>query len=65
MPVALGLLRVQGASSGRPEEMEKCIAFSHQHNILPKISQYKLDNLPHMIYLMKTGQFEGRLVVVF
>jgi len=63
MQVAMGLIRVQGASSGRPDEMAECITFPHRHNILPKTTEYSLDDFPKMIDLMRAGNFHGRMVV--
>ncbi|KAE8331444.1 chaperonin 10-like protein [Aspergillus sergii] len=65
MSLAMGLMRVQGASSGLPKEMERAIAFSHKHNIFPKIEQHKLEDLPKLVERLEKGQFEGRMVVVF
>jgi len=62
----MGFLKVRGASSGRPgPQMEKAIHFSAKHNIKPHITRYTLDQFPEMVKNLETGNFDGRMVVVF
>lgn len=45
--------------------MERAINFSAEHGITPHVTKYSLDELPKMIEKLKSGDFDGRMVVVF
>ncbi|KIX06724.1 uncharacterized protein Z518_04700 [Rhinocladiella mackenziei CBS 650.93] len=55
VPLANGLIKVKGASSGFPGPMmEKAIHFSAKHNIVPHVTKYRLDDLPEMVKKAKS-----------
>jgi len=59
-------MKVKGASSGWPGPMmEKAIKFSADHGVKPHITSFTLDEFPKMVEKMESGDFEGRMVVVF
>ena len=60
-----GLFRIKSTSTGPPHKMPKAIEFSAKHNIKAKVSQYKLEDVPKMIEMMRNGTSTGRMAVVF
>ncbi|KAH5148437.1 hypothetical protein HBH70_026480 [Parastagonospora nodorum] len=64
VPVSCGFVQVRGASSGRADEMEKCLKFSHKHNIRPKVAEFSIEQFPEMLDMMKSGRIPaGRMIV--
>jgi propanol-preferring alcohol dehydrogenase len=59
------LYRVKREATGPPQKMPKAIAFTAKHNIIPHVTEYKLEQINEMIDTMKSGKVTGRMVVVF
>jgi propanol-preferring alcohol dehydrogenase len=57
--------RVKGANNGTQSMLQKCIDFSHKHDIKPHMEVYSLDRFEEMIDVVKKGEQRGRLGVVF
>jgi D-arabinose 1-dehydrogenase-like Zn-dependent alcohol dehydrogenase len=62
----MGMVKVVGASSGRPEEMERAIEFSHDNNIACIVDARPIDQYQQMVNDMRAGQVaKGRMIVTF
>jgi D-arabinose 1-dehydrogenase-like Zn-dependent alcohol dehydrogenase len=48
-----------------PISAQKCVDFTCEHNLMPHITKYKLDDINTMIDLMRNDKTTGRMVVVF
>jgi len=57
--------RIKSTSTGPPQQMPPAVEFTAKHNIVPKCSFYKLDQINEMIETMHGGKSVGRLTVVF
>jgi len=57
--------RIKSTSTGPPQQMPPAVEFTAKHNIVPKCSFYKLDQINEMIETMHEGKSVGRLAVVF
>ena len=58
-------IRVRGSNNGTTPRLEKCVEFSHEHGIRPRVTQFKLDEFEEMLKLMESGKHKGRLGVLF
>ena len=56
---------IKSTSTGPPHKMPKAVSFTAEHKILPKVEQYKLEDINTMIDKMKNGESTGRMAVVF
>ncbi|CAG8972567.1 hypothetical protein HYALB_00011417 [Hymenoscyphus albidus] len=65
MDIAMGRFRIKGASNSIPQKMGPCINFSAKHNIKPRVTFHKLDQINEMIDAMRSGKAAGRMVVKF
>ncbi|PLB50102.1 GroES-like protein [Aspergillus steynii IBT 23096] len=66
LDILLGKYRIQGVSSGTPQQMREPIEFSHRHGIKPHMTTFQsLDDIHAMIDLMQSGKSAGRLGIVF
>lgn len=62
--VSCGLVQVKGASSGRMDEMEKAVSFSHKHQIQSNVLECGLDEYPAMVEKMRAGEITTSRVIV-
>ncbi|KAF9886162.1 hypothetical protein FE257_011987 [Aspergillus nanangensis] len=66
LDILLGKYRIQGVSSGTPQQMKEPIEFSHRHGIKPHLTTFNgLDSVHEIIDLMEGGKTAGRFGVVF
>ncbi|KAK0924707.1 hypothetical protein LTR57_005629 [Friedmanniomyces endolithicus] len=65
MDISMNRIRVRGSNNGTTPRLEKCVEFSHEHGIRPRVTQFKLDEFEEMLKLMESGKHKGRLGVLF
>ncbi|KAK1019268.1 hypothetical protein LTR54_001083 [Friedmanniomyces endolithicus] len=65
MDISMNRIRVRGSNNGTTPRLEKCVGFSHEHGIRPRVTQFKLDEFEEMLKLMESGKHKGRLGVLF
>ncbi|KAK3631856.1 hypothetical protein LTR56_016634 [Elasticomyces elasticus] len=65
MDLSMTRIRVRGSNNGTTPRLEKCVQFSHEHNITPHVTQFKLDEFEDMLKLMESGKHKGRMGVLF
>ncbi|KAH8886137.1 GroES-like protein [Thozetella sp. PMI_491] len=65
LDIAMGKYRIKGGNNGHTYNMHRAIDFSAKHNIKPRLTIYKLEQVPEMMDLMRTGKARGRLGVRF
>ena len=65
MDVSMNRIRVRGSNNGTTPRLEKCIEFSHKHNIRPHVTQFPLEKFEEMVHLMESGKHKGRMGVLF
>ena len=66
LDLLLGKIRIDGASSGVPQNMKEAIEFSHKNNIKSQITTFdKIEDIDKIITLMEEGKSAGRFGIVF
>ncbi|KAK0778937.1 hypothetical protein LTR75_015492 [Friedmanniomyces endolithicus] len=65
MDISMNRIRVRGSNNGTTPRLEKCVEFSHEHGIRPRVTQFRLDEFEEMLKLMESGKPKGRLGVLF
>jgi alcohol dehydrogenase, propanol-preferring len=65
MSISMNRIRVRGANNGITRQLEKCVAFSHEHGIAPDMKIFKLERFHDMLELMESGKHKGRMGVLF
>ncbi|MBF8191988.1 alcohol dehydrogenase catalytic domain-containing protein [Nonomuraea sp. K274] len=64
-PMVLNRLRVMASPSGSPHDLRDTLAFSAQHDILPRVTPIALDDVPAALDAMGSGSGGGRRVITF
>ncbi|EME79360.1 uncharacterized protein MYCFIDRAFT_34609 [Pseudocercospora fijiensis CIRAD86] len=65
MDVSMKRIRVRGSNNGTTPRLKKCVEFSYKHGIEPHVTQFKLEEFPKMVELMRSNRHKGRLGVLF
>ena len=65
MDISMWKVRVRGSNIGRPDQLQKCLEFSHKHGIKPHLTRFKLDQFQEMLDTMHANRHKGRMGVVF
>ena len=65
LDISMHRLRLRGSNNGRPDQLQRCVDFSHRHGIQPVMEQYKLEQFHEILAIMKSGKQKSRMGIVF